>query len=88
MQAWAIVYSGALRGAGNSRWAFYISLLGVWGVRLGLSARSVLVFGAGLRTAWVVMVLDLTFRGVVSRRYWNRAGYSGTPDPSERFGTE
>lgn len=88
MQAWAIVYSGALRGAGNSRWAFYISLLGVWGVRLGLSALSVLVFGAGLRTAWVVMVLDLTFRGVVSRRYWNRAGYSGAPDPSERFGTE
>ncbi|MEG1687731.1 MAG: MATE family efflux transporter, partial [Angelakisella sp.] len=67
-QAFANVYSGALRGAGDTRWPFYINLLGVWGVRVGLSLVLVTGLGWGLSGAWIAMLCDQVFRGYVCRR--------------------
>lgn len=75
MQAFAIIYSGALRGAGNARWPFYISLVGVWGIRLVLGSLFVFVLGWGLAGAWMAMVVDLCFRGLASWRRFERGGW-------------
>lgn len=68
MEAYATIYAGALRGAGDSRWPFYINLVGVWGFRIGLSLLFVFAFGWGLPALWVAMLIDLTFRGIVCRK--------------------
>ena len=74
-QAYAIAYAGALRGAGDSRWPFYINLVGVWGIRVLLCALFVFGFGWGLRSAWIAMLADLAFRGAVCRkRFLNSVG--------------
>ncbi len=75
MQAFSIIYSGALRGAGNSRWPFYISLVGVWGIRLVLGCLFVFVLHLGLAGAWLAMLIDLCFRGVASWRRFARGGW-------------
>lgn len=67
-EALAGVYAGALRGAGDSRWPFYINLIGVWGVRITFAAIFVLGFGWGLQAAWWGMFADLLFRGIVCRK--------------------
>ena len=76
MQAWSIIYAGALRGAGDSRWPFYISLAGVWGIRLGLSVLFTFGFHWGLAGAWLTMVVDLCFRGVACWRRFSRSAMS------------
>lgn len=68
MEAYATIYAGALRGAGDSKWPFYINLVGVWGFRIGLSVIFVFAFGWGLPALWVAMLCDLTFRGIVCRK--------------------
>ncbi len=57
------VCSGALRGAGDTRAPFFVSLVGMWGVRLVLAYLFVFVLGMGVNGAWVAMVLDLAVRG-------------------------
>jgi len=67
-EAFSTIYAGALRGAGDSRWPFYINLIGVWGFRIGLSLIFVFVFHGGLPSLWIAMFCDLTFRGIVCRK--------------------
>ncbi len=83
LAAWAMpclaitmVLSGALRGAGDTRWPFYITLIGFLGVRIPLAmivtsqAVALPVGGfsipAGVYGAWCAMVLDLAVRTVIS----------------------
>ena len=74
-EAWAEIYTGALRGAGDSRWPFYINLVGVWGIRVLLAVIFVFGFGLGLQWVWVAMLADLTFRGIVCRRRFLRQSW-------------
>ena len=74
-EAWANIYTGALRGAGDSRWPFYINLVGVWGIRVLLAVIFVFGFGLGLQWVWVAMFADLTFRGIVCRRRFLRQNW-------------
>lgn len=67
-EAGATIYAGALRGAGDSKWPFYINLVGVWGFRILLSCLFVFGFGWGLNAVWVAMLVDLVFRGIVCRK--------------------
>ena len=67
-EACAIIYAGALRGAGDTKWPFYINLIGVWGLRIGLSTLFVFGFGFGLNAVWIAMLIDLSFRGYVCRK--------------------
>lgn len=59
------VLSGALRGAGDTRWPLYISTASIWGVRLGLTYLVLRVFGWGLREVWLAVVLDHLVRGLL-----------------------
>jgi putative MATE family efflux protein len=59
------VLSGALRGAGDTRWPLAIVLLGYLAVRIPLTywLTSPGLIGWGLWGAWAAMVADLTVRG-------------------------
>lgn len=64
--AMATVIGGVLRGAGDTKWPFYASLIGMWCIRLGLAFLLSTVFELGLTGAWIAMVTDLAIRGTIS----------------------
>lgn len=69
-QAAGFVLAGALRGAGDTRQVMYYTVLGVWGVRLGLTLVFVVALRLGLASAWLAMGLDWTVRALLlSRRF-------------------
>jgi len=59
------VLSGVLRGAGDTKWPFYISLLGMWCLRIPVAYALIHVFGWGLEAIWVCMALDLAVRSAL-----------------------
>jgi len=62
----SIVTSGILRGAGDTKWPFVYSLIGMWGVRLIPASILILAFGFGLEAAWSCMLADLVVRGMLN----------------------
>ena len=76
------VLSGALRGAGDTRWPWVIVLLGYLTVRLPLTYRlcppeSLGGLGWGLYGAWVAMFADLTVRGLLVAARFLQGGWRG-----------
>ena len=59
----SIVASGTLRGAGDSRGPFFISLATMWGVRITLSL--LLAGRMGLIGVWLAMAAELCARGLI-----------------------
>lgn len=62
----ATVAPGILRGAGDTRWPFYISVIGMWIVRLTLALFCIKVLGMGLEGIWIPMALDWVARAAIS----------------------
>lgn len=58
-------FSGALRGAGDTRRVLVITLTGIWGIRLLFAYVFVVFFKWGLLGAWIAMSLDLIVRGIL-----------------------
>ena len=63
--AWYFVLSGALRGAGDTRYALLAQVLPIWLVRIPLASRLGLGFGLGVTGVWAAMILDMTGRTVL-----------------------
>lgn len=63
--AWVMVLAGSLRGAGDTRYAMYITGIGIWGVRLTLAYLFAITLGYGLVGAWVAMIIDLFVRAAL-----------------------
>jgi putative MATE family efflux protein len=63
VQAW--VLTGALRGAGDTRWSFYITALCSWLIRALGAVLVIRVFGFGLREAVFCMFADSTVRALL-----------------------
>jgi len=61
----ATVVPGILKGAGDTRWPFYISIIGMWCVRLTLAMIMIKGFGAGLEGIWIPMSIDWTVRTLI-----------------------
>jgi len=61
----ATVVAGVLRGAGDTRWPFYISLAGMWLMRVPIAFILINLFDWGLEAIWVGMAVDLFVRGVL-----------------------
>lgn len=55
---------GVLRGAGDTKGPFLISIVGMWIVRLPLAWALVSFTGLGLAGAWIAMMSDLVVRGI------------------------
>jgi putative MATE family efflux protein len=65
-----MVLSGALRGAGDTKWTMYITAIGNWGVRLILSTFFGYYLGYGLIGFWFGMGMDVLVRtGLIIWRY-------------------
>lgn len=62
----ASVVGGVLRGAGDTKWPFYISLAGMWLLRVPVAFVLINGFGWSLHAVWVGMALDLIVRGLIS----------------------
>lgn len=59
------VLAGALRGAGDTKWTLYITMAGIWGVRIVVAYFLALKMGMGLTGAWIAMALDMTTRAIL-----------------------
>ncbi|TDP94699.1 putative MATE family efflux protein [Halanaerobium saccharolyticum] len=57
------IFSGALRGAGDTKAVFYSTAISTWIFRLFLGYVLVHPLGLGLLGAWTAMVIDWTIRG-------------------------
>ncbi|MBO4368031.1 MAG: MATE family efflux transporter [Clostridia bacterium] len=58
IQTVAWIYAGALRGAGDTRYPFYITTVCNWGIRVLGAVLCIVVFGLGLPWAVFCMCLD------------------------------
>lgn len=65
-QSLANVYAGVFRGSGDVRWPFYISIAGMWCVRVVLAVILVKGFHLGLEAVWIAMAIDWFARGGIS----------------------
>lgn len=68
----ATVASGLLRGAGDTRWPFYIAIIGMWLVRISLAVILIKAFSVGLVGIWLPMAIDWVVRTIVS--LWRMKG--------------
>jgi Na+-driven multidrug efflux pump len=59
----SIVSSGSLRGAGDSRFPFLVSMSTMWGLRITMSL--VLAGRFGLMGVWMAMAIELMIRGSI-----------------------
>lgn len=62
----SMVFSGGLRGAGDTRYVMINTLIGVWGIRLLGTYILIDFFDLGLMGAWIAMVTDLSVRGMLN----------------------
>lgn len=62
IQVMAWIYAGALRGAGDTKWPFYITAVCNWTIRALGAVLCIRVFGLGLPEAVICMCLDNTVR--------------------------
>lgn len=64
-QSTQFILAGALRGAGDTRFPLYSTMLGMWGMRVALSYLFVLVFNWGLTGAWLAIAFDQVIRAII-----------------------
>lgn len=67
------VLSGALRGAGDTRWPMYVTTFGFWVARIPLVYFLIVVLGMDITAAWLVTATDFLIRSLVLwRRFTGR----------------
>lgn len=59
------VFTGALRGAGDTKQPFFVCFATMWGIRLPMAFLFVQILHWGIAGAWMAMGLDLIFRGLL-----------------------
>ncbi|MEE9163407.1 MAG: MATE family efflux transporter [Thermoplasmata archaeon] len=60
--------SGALRGAGDTRWPFYATLVGIYGLRLPLSFILGFQLELGIVGVWAALPIEYYIRSVIVRQ--------------------
>jgi putative MATE family efflux protein len=63
--AFVMVLAGALRGAGDTKWVMFVTLVGTWGSRVAIGWFLGIFLGLGLRGIWIAMVLDNLIRAAM-----------------------
>jgi len=64
-QAVSIVLSGALRGAGDTRYTLLMMVVGVWVGRVGVGWLMGIVLGLGLYGVWLGWAVDFVSRAIL-----------------------
>lgn len=69
-QASAFAISGGLRGAGDTVSTLIVTIIGVFGIRIGVAYILINILGLGLIGAWIAMLSDQIIRWIgISLRY-------------------
>lgn len=68
----AMIFAGALRGAGDTRFPMVITAAAIWLIRLPLAYVLGVALGWGLVGAWTAMSLDMVMRGMFN--FWRFRG--------------
>lgn len=71
-QAFAQVLAGALRGAGDTRYPMWLTMAGIWLVRLPLAYLFGPVLGLSLAMIYVSNVIDGTLRAILAYERFRR----------------
>jgi putative MATE family efflux protein len=71
----AMVFAGALRGAGDTKTVLITTGVTSWVVRVGLGYFLAITLGYGLTGAWIAMVLDFGIRGIAFLLLFKRGGW-------------
>ena len=58
--------AGALRGVGEAKYPFYVGVVCMLGVRIGLASVMLFGFHMGLEAVWIAMAVDLNLRGILN----------------------
>lgn len=66
LMALEFVLAGALRGAGDTKWAMYISAIGNWFVRIPLLLFFIYILKLDIAYIWVAFIIDWTIRAVIA----------------------
>jgi len=69
MMAASFVFSGGLRGAGDTRATLAITIFSVWGLRVIITYALGQWFGLALIGAWIAIATDFSFRALM---FWQR----------------
>ncbi len=59
------IMTNALQGAGETKVPMYSTLVGIWGIRIGVGYLLAMQFELGLAGVWYAYALDVTVRGIV-----------------------
>lgn len=68
------IMSGALRGAGDTRWPLYTKIVSTWGVRLPM-VLLLLGLGLGLTGVWIAMSMDFAVQGMLALWRFRQGGW-------------
>ena len=72
----AMVYSGALKGAGDTKSPFKIALISMWGVRIVGTVICVRILGLGLTSVCVCMCSDNVVRWLLFHRQYRKESWN------------
>lgn len=59
------IFTSALQGAGDTKFPMYATLIGIWGIRVGVGYLLGITLGFGLLGVWMAYALDITIRGIL-----------------------
>lgn len=66
-----ILFVNTLQAAGDVNYPFYVGLIFMWSIAVGLAYLFGIVFGFGIIGMWWMFTLDENVRGIVFLRRWN-----------------
>ncbi len=66
LMALEFVLAGALRGAGDTKWAMYISAIGNWAVRIPLLIFFIYILKLEIAFIWVAFIIDWMIRSIIA----------------------
>jgi len=75
--ALSLILGGGLQGAGDTRGAMWVIIIGMWFIRLPLAFLVALILGYGATGVWVVMVTSMVFQGTVMAFRFGRGRWKG-----------
>ncbi|MCQ4725740.1 MATE family efflux transporter [Anaerotignum faecicola] len=61
----SVVASGICRGAGDVKFSLWVSIIGMWVIRIGLAYVMAYPFGLGLIGIWIAVGIDIFIRGIL-----------------------